>query len=218
MKWIRWSSTAVLLVLFCSLSAAEKPQLARLHYSGGGDWYNDQDIIPNITEYLNETIHTDFSNVEADVKPTDSELFDYPFAFVTGHGNITFNEKETANLREYMLRGGFLYVDDDYGLDKYFRPEIRKIFPEKELVELPANHPIFHCYFDFVNGLPKTHKHDDKRPQAFAVFDDNGKILLLYTYESNISDGWSNAHDDPAEIREQALKMAVNLFYYLMTN
>lgn len=217
MKWIRWSSTAVLLVLFCSLSAAEKPQLARLHYSGGGDWYNDQDIIPNITEYLNETIHTDFSNVEAAVKPTDSELFDYPFIFVTGHGNITFNEKEADNLREYVLRGGFLYVDDDYGLDKYFRKEIRKIFPEKELVELPANHPIFHCYFDFPTGLPKTHKHDDKRPQAFAIFADDGKILLLYTVESNISDGWSKAHDDPAEIREEALKMGANIFFFLMS-
>jgi len=217
MKWIKWSSTAVLLVLIFSLNAAEKPQLARLHYSGGGDWYNDQDIIPNLAEYLNKTLHTDFSTVEIAVKPNDSELFDYPFIFVTGHGNISFDEKEAARLRDYMLRGGFLYVDDDYGLDKYFRKEIKKIFPEKELVELPADHSIFHCYYSFPGGLPKTHKHDDKRPQAFAIFDDAGRILLLYTVESNISDGWSNAHDDPTEIREDALKMGANIFYYLMT-
>jgi Domain of unknown function (DUF4159) len=217
MKRMKWTYIAVLMVLFCSLNAAEKSQLARLHYGGGGDWYNDQDIIPNLAEFLNETLNTDFSTVEVAVKPNDSELFDYPFIFVTGHGNTSFDEKEAARLRDYMFRGGFLYVDDDYGMDKYFRQEIRKIFPDKELMELPTSHHIFHCFFDFPDGLPKTHKHDDKRPQTFAIFGDDGRILLLYTVESNISDGWSKAHDDPTEIREEALKMGANIFYYLMT-
>ena len=198
------------------LWASEKPQLARLHYSGGGDWYNDQDIIPNIAQYLNETINTDFSTIESVVKPSESSLFEYPFIFMTGHGNVNFSDKEAENLREYLVRGGFLYVDDDYGMDKSFRSEIKKIFPEKKLVELPANHQIFHCFFSFPKGVPKIHKHDEKRPQAFAMFDENGRILLLYTYESNISDGWSNVHDDPETIREQAFKFGANLFYYII--
>ena len=199
------------------LWAAEKSQIARLHYRGGGDWYNDQDIIPNITKYLNETINTDFSITEAVVKPSESSLFEYPFIFMTGHGNVSFNDKEAENLREYLVRGGFLYVDDDYGMDKSFRSEIKKVFPEKELVELPANHQIFYCFFSFPKGLPKIHKHDEKRPQTFALFDENGRMMLLYTYESNISDGWSNVHDDPKEIREQAFKFGANLFYYVIT-
>jgi hypothetical protein len=199
------------------LWAAEKPQIARLHYSGGGDWYNDQDIIPNITKYLNETINTDFSTTESVVKPSESSLFEYPFIFMTGHGNVSFNDKEAENLREYLVRGGFLYIDDDYGMDKSFRSEIKKIFPEKELVELPANHQIFHCFFSFPKGLPKIHKHDEKRPQAFAMFNEDGRMLLFYTYESNISDGWSNVHDDPEEIREQAFQFGANLFYYIIT-
>lgn len=216
MKCFKLICRAGLLLICFSLCAADKPQLARLHYSGGGDWYNDQDIIPNLTEFLNDNLHTLFSNVEAVVKPSDSKLFDYPFIFVTGHGNIVFSEKDAANLREYMKRGGFVYVDDDYGLDKSFRQEIKKIFPDNELLELPANHLLFSCYFQFPQGIPKIHKHDDKRPQAFAVFDDKGRIMLLYTYETNISDGWSNAHDDPPEIRRQALEMGANLFYYIM--
>ena len=198
------------------LWAVEKPQIARLHYSGGGDWYNDQDIIPNITKYLNETINSDFSTIEAVVKPSESSLFEYPFIFMTGHGNVSFSEKEAENLRKYLIRGGFLYIDDDYGMDKSFRSEIKKIFPEKELVELPASHQIFHCFFSFPKGLPKIHKHDEKRPRAFAMFDENGRMLLLYTYESNISDGWSNVHDDPQELREQAFQFGANLFYYII--
>lgn len=208
----------LIFILFSAhLIASEKSQLARLHYSGGSDWYNDSDIIPNIAEYLNKTINTDFSTVEAVVKPSDTKLFEYPIIFMTGHGNISFSEKDADNLRNYLLRGGFLYADDDYGMDESFRKEIKKVFPEKELVELPANHEIFHCYFSFSKGLPKIHKHDDKRPQAFAIFDDNGRMMVLYTYESNISDGWSNVHNDPENIRQQAFKMGANIFYYLLT-
>ncbi len=207
----------LLLILSISFCFAEKPQLARLHYDGGGDWYNDSDTIPNIAEYLNETINTDFSLTQAIIRSADVNIFDYPFLFMTGHGNVRFNEKEAEHLRDYLLRGGFLYADDDYGMDTSFRHEIKKIFPEKELVELPGNHEIFHSYFEFPEGLPKIHKHDDKRPQAFAIFADDGRLMVLYTYESNISDGWSNAHDDPPQIREKAFRFGANMFHYLMT-
>ena len=207
----------LLLILSISFCFAEKSQLARLHYDGGGDWYNDSDTIPNIAEYLNETINTDFSLTQAIIRSADVNIFDYPFLFMTGHGNVRFNEKEAEHLRDYLLRGGFLYADDDYGMDTSFRHEIKKIFPEKELVELPGNHEIFHSYFEFPEGLPKIHKHDDKRPQAYAIFADDGRLMVLYTYESNISDGWSNAHDDPPQIREKAFRFGANMFHYLMT-
>lgn len=209
---------AVLLVIISlALSASEKPKLVRLHYDGGGDWYNDPDALPNLVKFLNKNINTDFSVEQAIVKPSETKLFEFPFVFMTGHGNIRFSDKERQNLRKYLMRGGFIFVDDDYGMDESFRQEIAQIFPEKDLIEIPKNHEIFNCFYNFKDGIPKTHKHDDHRPQAFAIFDENGRILLLYTYESNISDGWSNAHDDPSEIKEQALRMGANIFYYLMT-
>ncbi|HPR18805.1 MAG TPA: DUF4159 domain-containing protein [Candidatus Cloacimonadota bacterium] len=218
MKRILLLSIVCVFLLPKAILAAEKAQLARLHYNGGGDWYNDQDIIPNISEYLNKELKTDFSPTEADVKLTDSNLFDYPFIFATGHGNVVLTDAEISNLQDYLNRGGFIYFDDDYGMDKSFRQLVKQIFPAKEMVELPANHPLFHCYFDFAGGIPKIHKHDDQRPQAFAIFNEIGRIVLLYTFETNITDGWSDAHEDPPAIREQALEMGVNLFYYLMTN
>lgn len=209
--------TLGIFLLMQTLTASEKPQLARLHYEGGGDWYNDPDALPNLVKYLNKTINTGFSIEQAEVKPSDSKLFEFPFLYMTGHGNVAFSGKDADNLREYLLRGGFLYIDDDYGMNEAFRREIKKVFPEKSLIELPADHDLFHSFFNFPKGLPKIHKHDDKRAQAFAVFDENGRMLLLYTFESNISDGWSDVHDDPLEIKEQALKMGANIFYYLMT-
>ncbi len=143
---------------------------------------------------------------------------DYPFLYLTGHGNIKFTEREVENLRTWMLRGGFLYVDDDYGMDESFRREIKRIFPERELIELDPSFPLFNCFFDFSNGLPKIHLHDGKPPQAFGIFDDNGLLMCLYTYETNISDGWADpeTHNDPPEVREKALKFGVNILYYVM--
>lgn len=196
---------------------SELPQLARLHYDGGGDWYNDPDTLPNLVEFLNRTIKTNFSSVQAVVRPSEANLFDYPFIFMTGHGNVSFSEREAKNLREYLLKGGFLYADDDYGMDPSFRREIRRVFPDREFVELPANHEIFHSFYSFSEGLPKIHEHDGKRPQAFAVFDDTGRLMVLYTYESNISDAWTAAHDNPPEVREEAFRMGANMMYYIMT-
>lgn len=201
------------------LSAAENSdKIARMHYRGGGDWYNDQDIIPNIAEHLNSTLKTNFSRIQAEIKPDDQNISDFPFIFMTGHGSVHFDEQEIKNLREHLYQGGFLYIDDDYGMDRSIRTEVRKLFPEQQLVELPASHQLFHCYHDFNNGLPKIHEHDGKRPQAFGVFDDFGRLMLLYTYESNISDGWSKVHNDPEAVREKALKFGTNLFYYVLTN
>jgi len=209
----------IIVLVICILNAFDSEhQIARLHYKGGGDWYNDQDTIPNIVEYLNSILNTNFSKIEAIVSPDDPKLFDFPFVFMTGHGTVNFNSREAENLRTYLDRGGFLYVDDDYGLNKTFQHEIKKIFPEKDLVELPASHKLFNCFFDFPNGLPKIHKHDDKRPQAFGIFNENGRLMILYTYESNISDGWSNVHDDPENVKEQAFQFGANLIYYIMTN
>ncbi len=192
--------------------------LARLKYKGGGDWYNNPEVLTNMMEVLNKELNCRFPNKQEIVEAGSPDLFKYPYIYVTGHGNVKFTSKEKANIREYLRRGGFLYVDDDYGLDESFRKEIQSILPDNELVELPKNHEIYNCYYKFPKGLPKTHKHDDKRPRGFGVFDTNGRMMLFYTYESNISDGWADpeTHNDSPEVRDKALKFGVNLYYYIV--
>jgi hypothetical protein len=209
----------IFLLLFLTLSiyAFEAIQLARLQYEGGGDWYNDPEIIPNLSEFINDNIPINLDKQEKVLTLTDNDLSRYPFIFVCGHGNILFSDDEVNNLREYLLSGGFLYADDDYGMDTSFRREIKRVFPEKEFVELPLNHQIFNAYYEFKNGLPKIHEHDLKRPQLFALFDENGRIMVLYSYESNISDGWAdyNTHNNPDDVRQTALKFGLNIFFYI---
>jgi hypothetical protein len=178
--------------------------IARVQYDGGGDWYNDPEIIPNYADYLTKNLPINISKRERVVKLSDATIFQSPFLFMTGHGSIVANEAEISNLRRYLLSGGFLYVDDDYGLDESFRRFIAKVLPEKSLVELPASHPIFTSYYPFPAGLPKIHEHDNLRPQLFAIFDDFGRIMVLYTYESNISDGWADyeTNNNPPDVRE----------------
>ena len=212
----------IVLIFSVNLISSEIPgyTLARLHYSGGGDWYNDPDVLPNLATFIDSTLKNHSLNVAQQiVNIDDSNLFEYPFIYMTGHGNIKFSPSDIKNLRRYLLNGGFIYADDDYGMDKSFRREIKKLFPEYTLQELPSSHPIFHCYFQFNNGLPKIHKHNGKRPQAFAIFDQNNRMMVLYTYESNISDGWAsaNVHHDPKKIRTTALKMGLNILYYIMS-
>ena len=192
--------------------------LARLKYDGGGDWYNNPEVLTNLMHYANRELNCGFAEKQAIVEAGSSDLFKHPFVYVTGHGAIKLSAKERDNLREYMLKGGFLYVDDDYGLDRSFHKEIAMIFPEKELIEIPKGHKIYNCYFEFPQGLPKIHKHEDKRPRAYGIFDANGRLMLLYTYETNISDGWADptTHNDPKEIREKALKFGINMLYYIM--
>lgn len=208
----------LLLLLTLPLYADGGLQLARLHYDGGGDWYNDPDTLPNFVDFINEQLNTGFSAEQAVVRLDEPGLYDYPFLYMTGHGNISFSEEDARNLREYLKRGGFLYADDDYGMDEAFRREIKKVFPDREMIELPASHEIFNCFFVFPDGIPKIHEHDGKRPQAFAIFDDYGRMMVLYTYETNVSDGWTDAHDDPPEIRRKAFEMGANMMYYILTS
>lgn len=208
----------IVLLTLNILNAERKNQLARLHYDGGGDWYNDPDTLPNFVDFINRNIHTNFSNEQAVVRPSDNRIFDYPFIYLTGHGNISFSERDVANLREYLFRGGFLYADDDYGMDTAFRREIKKVFPELEMIELPHDHEIFHSYYSLPEGLPKVHEHDGKRPQTFGIFTEYGRLMVLYTYESNPTDAWTDAHAVSSDLREKAFQFGANIIYYLINN
>ena len=193
-------------------------QIARIQYSGGGDWYCDPSSLPNLLNYLNNNTPISTYPEEVRIKLSDDKATQYPYLYLTGHGNIKFNENEIIALRSMLLDGAFLHVDDNYGLDKSFRREIKKVFPNKDLVELPKNHEIFNSYFNFPNGLPKIHEHDKKPPQAFALFHKK-RMILLYTYESDLGDGWEdpNVHQNPWAVRESALKMGVNIIYFALS-
>lgn len=194
-------------------------EIAVLKYGGGGDWYANPTSLPNLIKFCNENIDTALNERPETVTPGSIDLFDYPFVHMTGHGNVYFSPEEAENLRKYMLSGGFLHIDDNYGMDQYVRPEIHKIFPNKELKELPANHPVFNVYFKFPNGLPKIHEHDGLPPQAFGIFENN-RLVLLYTYESDLGNGWENQeiHNDPPEVRLKALQMGANIIKYVFEN
>ena len=207
----------VLFLLITSLGFSQ--EIALLKYSGGGDWYSNPTSLPNLIKYANQTINTNIKLKPANVEPGSSEIFSYPFIHMTGHGNVVFSDAESVNLRNYLLSGGFLHVDDNYGMDQYIRREIKRIFPNNDLVEVPANHPIFQKPNLFANGLPKIHEHGGKRPQAFGIFVDN-RLVLLYTYECDLGDGWEDpeVHNDPKEVREKALKMGANILNYIFNN
>lgn len=194
-------------------------EIALLKYGGGGDWYSNPTSLTNLIHFCNQQIHTALKEKPATVAPGDIELFNYPFVHMTGHGNVFFSEIEAENLRQYLLSGGFLHIDDNYGMDQYLRKEIRKIFPNEELKEIPGDHPIFHQKFSFPKGLPKIHEHDSGRPQAFGITID-GRLLLLYTFECDLGDGWENpeVHNDPPEVRQKALQMGANLIQYVFEN
>ena len=193
-------------------------QIARIQYSGGGDWYCDPSSLPNLLNYLNSNTPISTYKEEVKIKLSDDNASQYPYLYLTGHGNIKLNENEIIALRSMLLNGSFLHVDDNYGLDKSFRREIKKVFPKKDLVELPKDHAIFNSYFNFPNGLPKVHEHDKKPPQALALFDKE-RMILLYTYESDLGDGWEdqNVHQNPWVVRENALKMGVNIIYFALS-
>lgn len=210
-------TTLILIVIFCTVDA-QSFSVARVHYGGGGDWYSDPSSIPNLLTYLEK--NTPVSTVDEDIhiKLTDKDVYQYPYLYLTGHGNIRLTENEVISLRSILMNNGFLHADDNYGLDASFRRELKRVFPNKELVPLPNDHPIFHNYFSFPNGLPKVHEHDGKPPQALALFEED-RMIVLYTYESDLGDGWEDAsvHEDPWPIREAALKMGVNIIYYSLT-
>ena len=200
-------------------SQETKTKIALLKYNGGGDWYANPTSLPNLIRFCNENLGTDLAKEPATVEPGSRELFNYPYVHMTGHGNIVFSEAEARNLREYLLAGGFLHADDNYGLDPAFRREMKKIFPEDELVELPWDHPIFNQKYKFPEGLPKIHEHDAKRPQAFGIIKE-GRLVVLYTYETDLGDGWEDpeVHKDPDIKHEQALEMGANIISYVFMN
>ena len=204
----------ILLPLICL--SQNTYSVATLKYNGGGDWYANPTALPNLIEFSNNNIGTNIKKSPEIVEVGSSDIFNYPFLHMTGHGNIFFSNEEANNLRKYLLSGGFLHVDDNYGLDEFFRKEITKVFPNKKLVLINSNHIIFNQSFKFPNGLPKIHIHDAKPSEAYGIFD-NGRLICLYTYESDLSDGWedSEVHNDSEETRLKALKMGSNIIEYI---
>lgn len=194
-------------------------EIARAKYRGGGDWYNDPSALENLIRFTKNNIPIPISNSYSDVDLGSAELHSYPFVFLTGHGNITLNNAEIRNLREYLENGGFLFIDDDYGLDEYIQPVLDRIFPEEELVEIPFSYPIYDQVFEFNSGLPKIHEHDGKPPQGFGIFHE-GRLVVFYSYESNLGDGWTDAevHNTPQGLRQKALQMGANILVYALTN
>jgi hypothetical protein len=210
-------------LVFALLLAAPAPPVAdtiaitRLRYDGGGDWYANPTSLPNLLEAIRTRTGIPVSDREAQISLLDPSLPDHPYLYMTGHGNVAFSPAERAALRAYLLGGGFLHADDNYGLDESFRREVAEVFPDVELTEIPPDHPIFHVFYDFPEGLPKVHEHDGRPPQAFGIFY-GGRLVVLYTYETDLGDGWEDegVHDDPPEVREQALRMGVNIFLYAL--
>ena len=191
--------------------------IGRLQYEGGGDWYANPSSLPNLLAAVRERTGIATAEREVAVRPTDPLLRDFPFLYLTGHGNVRFSDEERLALRGYLLAGGFLHADDNYGLDESFRREMARIFPEKELIELPPDHPVFRSPYEFPDGLPKIHEHDGAPPQAFGIFH-QGRLIVMYTYETDLGDGWEDpdVHEDPPGIREDALRMGVNIFVFAM--
>ena len=208
----------ILVCLMMTTIMAQHFTIARLHYGGGGDWYSNPSSLPNLLHYLQTHTAIISADKEARIKLTDENLYSYPYLYMTGHGNVRFTDAEIIRLRTFLLRGGFLHADDNYGMDPSFRREMKRVFPKKELIPLPHNHPIFHQEYDFNNGLPKVHEHNNKPPQALALYEDD-RILVIYTYESDLGDGWEDAevHNDPNYIREAALQMGVNIIHFALT-
>jgi hypothetical protein len=191
-------------------------KIALLKYSGGGDWYANPTSLPNLIEFCNNTLNTNIYPEPATVEVGSPELFNYPLVHMTGHGNVVFSNRDVEMLRAYLMAGGFLHIDDNYGLDPYIRREMKKVFPEQDFVELPVSHPIYHQAFEFDKGLPKIHEHDGKPAQGFGLFFED-RLVVFYTYECDLGDGWESypVHKDPGHIRLLALKMGANIISYV---
>ncbi len=218
---IAYRALLVLLLVVAGATGGHTGPLvvARLKYGGGGDWYANPTGLPNLIRAINERTSIRLAPTPAVVEPGSERLFDYPLVFATGHGTIAFSARERANLRRYLLAGGFLHVDDNYGLDESFRGEVKRLFPDRGLVELPFSHAIYHCLYVFPRGLPKIHEHHGGPPHAYGVLD-RGRVVLLYSYNTDLNDGWEDAevhHDAPAR-REAALRMGINLVVYALTH
>lgn len=205
----------LLLLFFGNIQAQQTVKIGLLKYKGGGDWYANPTSLPNLIKFCNNDLRTSIQLNDVPVEVGSNELFEFPFVHMTGHGNVIFSQEEAKNLRKYLLAGGFLHIDDNYGMDKYVRREMKKVFPELEFVELPFTHPIYSQKYKFPEGLPKIHEHDAKRPQGFGlIFED--RLVCFYTYECDLGDGWEDAevHNDSEQKRQEALRMGANIISY----
>ncbi|MDE2997075.1 MAG: DUF4159 domain-containing protein [Bacteroidota bacterium] len=220
-------SLLILLLLVCTAapavgqdSSSHAFTIARVKYDGGGDWYSDPESLPELLRFVRQETLLDVAPDEEVVELTSDNLYSFPYLYLTGHGNLRLSDREADRLRHYLESGGFLHVDDNYGLDSYLRREMKKVFPDREFIELPFDHPIFHNAFSFPNGLPKVHEHDGNPAQGFGLFDDSGRLMVFYTYESDLGDGWEpmTVHEKPEALREAALQMGANILVYAMTN
>ncbi|MFQ3296060.1 MAG: hypothetical protein ACI9JT_001614 [Polaribacter sp.] len=209
----------LLILITCSFSFIVAQDVAILKYNGGGDWYSNPTAVPNLVAFANETIKTNISKNPQAVAVGNEDIFSFPMLFMTGHGNILLSSDEVENLRNYLISGGFLHISDNYGFDKFLRKEIKKVFPKLEFKEIPSSHAIFNQTFKFPNGIPKIHEHDKKPPQSFGIFYE-GRLVIFYDYETDLSDGWEDEimHNNPKHIREKALKMGANIIEYAFKN
>jgi len=207
----------VILLIIWNLGFTQEIAVAK--YSGGGDWYANPTSLPNLAKFCNQNINTKINTKIATVDVGSTEIFSYPYIHMTGHGNVVFSPNDVINLRNYLMSGGFLHIDDNYGMNEYIRKEIKKIFPDIPLIEIPSNHILFQEPFNFPGGLPKIHEHDNQKPQAFGIFIE-GRIVLLYTYETDLGDGWEDTevHNNPQSVREKALRMGANIVNYAFKN
>jgi hypothetical protein len=210
----------LLFLITLTLSVSSYCQdVAILKYNGGGDWYANPTAIPNLVAFTNQNIKTNISKNPQTVAVNSNDIYNFPILFLTGHGNVYFSDEETSNLRNYLISGGFLHISDNYGLDKFIRRELKKVFPSLDFKEIPSNHPIYNQTFKFPNGIPKIHEHDKKSAQGFGLFYE-GRLVVFYDYETDLSDGWEDEviHNNPKEVREKALKMGSNIIEYAFTN
>lgn len=221
---LTWAAAVLLFVSFWPSELHAQNEyaitIARVKYDGGGDWYSDERSLPQLLSFVRKNTLLDVAPSEDIVELSSEKLYSYPYIYLTGHGNVTFSEVEARRLRRYLLGGGFLHIDDNYGLDEHIRREMQKVFPDREFVELPFDHPIYHTHYDFPNGLPKIHEHDGNPPQGFGILDENGRLMVFYSYESDLGDGWEppEVHNDPPEVRQAALQMGTNILTYAMMN
>ena len=209
----------LILITFFNFSLICAQDVAILKYKGGGDWYSNPTALPNLVKYCNDNIDTNINENIQTVEAGSTDVFQFPLLHMTGHGNVFFNDDDAENIRNYLISGGFLHIDDNYGMEPYVTKELKKVFPNSELIEIPKDHKIFSTAYRFPNGLPKIHEHDGKAPQAFGIFYES-RLVLLFTFESDLGDGWEDTevHNDPEEVREKALKMGANIVKYAFEN
>lgn len=215
---LKFQKNILIILALMALLPAQAFSIARVHYGGGGDWYGNPSSLPNLLKFISENTSIIVKPNEYRIKLNDSGLFDHSFLYLTGHGNIRFSEDEVGILRDYLLKGGFLHADDNYGMDPSFRREMKRVFPNKEWVNIPFNHDIYSAFYEFPNGLPKVHVHDGKPPQGLGLFEGE-RLIAFYSYESDLGDGWEDieVHNDPQDTRLSALKMGVNIVWFALT-